>query len=353
MSAEVRPDAKNGPPRRGRYLIVVPVFNDWDSLSGLLSGLENVLREADMEAEVMAVDDGSTIPAPISDLAGRCLRAITALSILRLGRNLGHQRAIALALAHIERTKRFDVAVIMDADGQDRPEDVPLLIREQELHSDKIVFARRARRSEGFVFSVFYACFKLVFLLLTGKAISFGNFSALPRAAVTRLVLVSELWNHYSASVVKARLPFTTLPTRRGRRLRGRSTMNFTGLVSHGLSAISVHGDIVGVRALVVTGFLILLSVVLLGAVVGIRMATDWAIPGWASYLGASLFVVLLQAVMLSVVFVMLVLNTRKLTDIILLRDYGYFILGEETIHSRERHEQLSGIRAGLVPARS
>ena len=78
-----------------------------------------------------------------------------------------------------------------------------------------------------------------------------GNFSVIPRERLASLVVVSELWNHYAAAAMRSRQPFCTIPTRRAERLDGESKMNFVGLVVHGLSAISVYSDIVGVRLLI------------------------------------------------------------------------------------------------------
>ena len=94
-------------------------------------------------------------------------------------------------------------------------------------------------------------------LLLTGIPVRVGNFSVIPAAQLRRLVVVSELWNHYAAAVFKARTPKATVPTARAPRLAGRSRMNFVDLVTHGLSALSVHSELIGVRLLVVAAVLI------------------------------------------------------------------------------------------------
>jgi polyisoprenyl-phosphate glycosyltransferase len=129
---------------------------------------------------------------------------------------------------------------------------VPRLVA--QLQRDKataIVFAERRRRSEGLLFTILYHTYRLMHKVLTGVSVRVGNFSAVPRHLLSSIVAVSELWNHYAAAVVKARLPYTTIPTRRGTRLHGRSSMRFVSLVTHGLSAMSVFGDAIGVRLLI------------------------------------------------------------------------------------------------------
>ena len=165
----------------------------------------------------------------------------------------------------------------MDGDGEDDPADVPRLLEHLEGGGrGQIVFAERARRSESVIFRVFYAFYKLLHLLLTGKGVRVGNFSAIPRRRLSSLVVVSEIWNHYAAAVFRSRQPNCMIPTRRAQRLCGKSTMNFVSLVTHGLSAISVYSDVVGVRLLVMSVLLAVLTTIGIVAAVIVRLATDW-----------------------------------------------------------------------------
>jgi len=198
-----------------------------------------------------------------------------------------------------------------------------------------VVFAARVRRSEGLTFRVFYRLYQLAYRLLTGAWISLGNFSFVPAHVLPRLVMLSELWNHYPAAVLKARLPITTIPVDRARRLGGRTQMDTTALILHGLSAISVHGDVIGVRALLATLMAIPLSIAGIAVVIGIRLATDLAIPGWASYLVALFVAILLQAVSLSLVFVFMILNSRNYFTTIPRRDYREYVMAADRIYPR------------------
>jgi hypothetical protein len=215
----------------------------------------------------------------------------------------------------------------MDGDGEDAPEDVPrLMAKLAESGGSKVIFAERTRRSETPLFRAFYHLYRLVHVLLTGIPVRVGNFSVVPARELTRLVVVSELWNHYAAAVFKARLPRDVVPTSRATRLSGRSRMNFVSLVSHGLSALSVHAELIGVRLLVLTAVLICSVCVLLGIVLIVRMATPLAIPGWATTAAGILVVVLLQAMAFLVMFVFFVLHGRSQPLFLPLRDYPYFI---------------------------
>lgn len=307
-------------------LILVPIYNDWDSADLLLRDLDTVCRHAGLSPEVLFVDDGSTVPIP-SSLSSASLAAIRRVDILQLRRNLGHQRAIAVGLAFVHSSRPCDVVVVMDGDGEDKPSDIPRLL--DRLYGEQqatVVFAERTRRSESLVFRIFYRFYRILHKLLTGVAVRVGNFSALPYAVLDTLVVVSELWNHYAAAVFKARLPYTTVPTERGSRSSGRSRMDFASLVVHGLSALSVYGDVLGVRLLVVATALVLsLALGILLAIV-IRLATTLAIPGWATYTTGILLLMLLQIMIIAVLFVFTILSARASLTFLPIRDHHFFV---------------------------
>ena len=314
--------------------VLIPVYDDWESVRTLLANLDEELDRTRWSARVLLVDDGSTQPVP-ADLVPAAPSALARIEVLELRRNLGHQRAIAIGMAHVEEQGDCDAVLVMDGDGEDSPSDVPRLLDHFDRSGrEKIVFARRARRSENLTFRVLYRLYILGHRILTGDWVEIGNFSVLGREHVSRLVAVSETWNHYAAAVVKARLPFDTIDTERGRRYAGDSQMNLLALVQHGLSAISVHGDVVGTRLLVAAVGLILVAASFLVATVGIRVATDLAIPGWATYATGILFVILLQAVVLAVVFVFVVLAGRQMASFLPVRDYRYFVRGVKALRA-------------------
>jgi polyisoprenyl-phosphate glycosyltransferase len=312
--------------RAGNAVMLIPVFNDWASLAQLLPRLDSVLAAHFLTVDVLVVDDGSTIePEPVFENSS--FAALRRVDVLRLRRNLGHQRAIAVGLAYIEECLPAEAIVVMDGDGEDDPADVPrLLERLEEEGNGMVVFAERARRSESLVFRVFYAFFKLLHLVLTGKGVRVGNFSAIPRRRLSSLVVVAELWNHYAAAVFRSRQPYCMIPTYRSRRLCGSSSMNFVSLVTHGLSAISVYSDVVGVRLLVMSILLALLTLGGITIAVIVRVATNLAIPGWASYTVGILLILFVQAIMAAFVFSFAILGSRHGTTFLPRRDYSFFI---------------------------
>ncbi len=323
MTEVAQPDP---PATSGPLLVMLPAFNDWAAVGPLLGQLDAALQSAGLHANVLIVDDASARPAA-DELALPALAALRRIDVLRLRRNLGHQRAIAIGLAYIADKVPCEAVVLMDSDGEDNPADVPrLLAKYRQEHGEKIIFAERTRRSESLVFRVFYKLYCWLHYVLIGERVRVGNFSVIPARCVASLAVVSEMWNHYSAAAFKSRQPFDMIPTQRAHRLAGRSKMNFVGLVAHGLSAVSVYSEIVGVRLLVLTCGLIGVALVGLGYVVGAKLFTDSAIPGWATYMASVLVMILLQATLFSLIFSFVILGGRQASAFLPLRDYRYFI---------------------------
>jgi polyisoprenyl-phosphate glycosyltransferase len=314
------------PAASERLIVAIPIFNDWESLDLLLQDLDGTLHAHGIRADVLILNDGSTVPPP-QRIPSTPRRSIGQIDILHLRRNLGHQRAIAIGLTFIQVSRPCEAVLVMDGDGEDRPSDVPVLVETfHRLGATRIVFAERAKRSESTLFRFLYVVYRLLHRALTGISVRVGNFSLIPFHALTMLVVVSELWTHYAAAVFKARLPYDAVPTIRGRRLAGTASMNFVALVVHGLSALSVFGDVIGVRLLVAA-----ITVILLGgggvvAVLVTRLTTNLAIPGWATFTTGLLLLILLQVAALSLLLTFIILSARATVTFIPIRDYQYFI---------------------------
>lgn len=309
----------------GAYVVLMPIYEDWESASVLVGRVQSALAGVVDRVEFLLVDDGSvTAPPAKIELSAGLSAKVTAL---RLRRNLGHQRAIAVGLSYVHAHRACEGVVVMDGDGEDTPEGALRLVRRlEDTKGRAVVFGARRRRTEGLWFRVFYWFFRKAHRLLTGRSVRVGNFSVVPGPLLNKLVAVSELWNHYAAAVFKARLPTDLIPIDRGHRIAGQSRMNFVSLLVHGLSAVSVFGDVLGLRLLVATCLLALVAGLGILAVVGIRLFTDFAIPGWATSAAGLLTLILLQALVMLAVFVFITLQGRSSLGFLPVRDHAYFV---------------------------
>lgn len=328
---------KTGEP----LVILIPVYDDWAAAEQLLVALDQTLARDGKWCDVLLVDDGSLAPCPAS-IEELALTAVRCKRILKLRRNLGHQRAIAVGLAYVEEHVPCSAVVVMDGDGEDAPADVPRLL-DCCAAGDyrKIVFAGRAERSESVWFRLFYLLYQFLHRLLTGQQVRVGNFSVIPKSRLGSLVAVSELWNHYPAAAFKSRQPCTTLPCRRAPRIEGQSRMGFLSLVIHGLSSMSVYADLLSARLLLASSLLIVMASLGIVGAVAIRLFTRLAIPGWATYTAGLLLVILLQMIMFSAVLGFVILNSRQGTTVIPARDYRHFVWHARTLGPRQTSESV------------
>jgi len=312
--------------------ILVPVYNDWESFGELVSDLDETLRDLNKTCSILAVDDCSVDPFDPELFDPNSLKRITWMKVIHLHINMGHQRAIAVGLAYVHDHFPKSAVIVMDADGEDTPAEITKLLFAHGNSPQKIILAKRAHRSEGFWFRLFYHLYKLLFSILTGREITFGNFSLLPQAVLPKLVRMPEVWNHYAGALLKSKLPRKEIPINRGSRYFGKSKMRFADLVLHGLSAISIYLEMVIVRMLIASMSVIGLAFFGFLVVVYIRFFTDLAIPGWATNLTIGLAMVVIQAVILLTLLTFVVLNQRSSKQVIPAKDYPDFIFKTETL---------------------
>ena len=311
-----------------RTIVLMPLFNDWASADSLLVDLDNALAGREMFPEVLIVDDGSTLPMP-PGFAVREFKTIRSVDILELRRNLGHQRAIAVGIVYIHENLPCKSVVIMDADGQDRPSDIPAIAAAFAKENGRaIIFAARAKRLENLLFRTLYHVYRLLHWLLTGDAVRVGNFSMVPFESVKKLVVIPEIWNHYAAAAIRSRLAFKTIPIPRGRRITGGSKMNFIGLLLHGLSAFFVYGDIVGARLLVGIAIALLVQTVVVIAGLSIYLTESLGPVGLAAVIAGILGIFLIQTIPVALILVFTVVGSRATIGVVPLRDCPYFISG-------------------------
>jgi hypothetical protein len=277
---------------RKRTLIIVPVLNDEGSLITLIGELARELKDR-AAVSFLVVDDGSIPPIEIADVH------LIGGHILTLSRNLGHQKAIAIGLSYAVAKDLADVLVVMDADGEDRPEDVPRLLTALESGGElSVVVAKRMKRSERPAFRAFYQIYRLLFFLLTGYRISFGNLSAMPIAAARRLVAMNELWVNFPATLIRSRLPLIELPTDKGKRYQDQPRMNFVSLVALGFGAISTFMEAVLTRIILAAAGLLVGCVFASASAIALKVL-GMATPGWmTTVIGFSLILTTAVAIL-------------------------------------------------------
>ena len=314
--------------------ILIPVYNDWDSLRRLLLELSAVSAKCDFAASIVVVNDGSDHAVGQAFTTELIVEPVRAIEVIHLHLNLGHQSAIAVGLSEILHRHHSDVVIVMDADGEDRPEDVERFVQAHYLTPGSIIVAQRSRRSEGLAFRFLYGIYKLIFRLFVGKNLDFGNFCLIPSAHLGRLAFDPMTWNHLAAAISRSQLHVEKLRSDRGTRFHGKSSMSLQKLISHGLSAVSVYLDVAMIRILVLSSMIMLVALVGVLTVIWFRLFTELAIPGWATSAVGVLSIIGLQGLILSTIASFLVLRTRSGISLIPAIDGTKFISRVEQILS-------------------
>ena len=229
-----------------KFKILIPVYNDWQSVLKLLDDINFSIESLDHEISVIIVNDASNHDRPIYE---KDLENIHSVKILNMKINQGHARCIATGLKYIYEKEDFDYVIPMDGDGEARPEEILQFINCVEDSKDKVIVGERVKRSENLVFKICYQVHKLVTLTFTGKSIKYGNFTCLPKTTIEKIINEKATWNSFSGSLRKIEKDLISIPSSRGSRYFGPSKMSFFNLLKHSLSIISVFRQTVLIRS--------------------------------------------------------------------------------------------------------
>ena len=220
-----------------KVVILIPVYNDWQSVSKLLNEINNLSVSSEFQISVIIVNDASNHDRQEEN---KNLENINSIKILNMKTNQGHARCIATGLKYINEKEDFDYVIPMDGDGEDRPEEIIEFLNKIKISNNEPIVAERVKRSENLIFKICYQVHKLITLTFTGKYIKFGNFTCLPKTTVQKLINEKSTWNSYSGSLKKVENNLLSIPSTRGTRYFGPSKMSFYNLIKHSLSIISV-----------------------------------------------------------------------------------------------------------------
>ena len=220
-----------------KIIILIPVFNDWESLIKLIKEINETIKDySSVHFECLVVNDASTINQPNLVKPNN----IKSLQILNMKKNKGHARCNAFGIRYVFKNKEFDNLILMDGDGEDRPIEIKNLVNEILKNPNNSVVAKRVKRSEGPFFKFLYLMHKVITYVFTGKSIRFGNYSCLTKQDVEKLYSDASLWSSYSGSVKKNLKHLSEINSIRGPRYFGPSKMSFLKLLIHSFSIISV-----------------------------------------------------------------------------------------------------------------
>ncbi len=232
-----------------KIIFLIPVYNDWDSLNKLLNKIDfHIANIKEFTFNCIIINDSSTENMPEI----KKLPNLNFLKVLHMKKNKGHARSNAFGLRYIFQNEDFNYVVLMDGDGEDRPEELQSMINQIIKNPEISVVAKRVKRSEGIIFKFLYEIHKIITYLFTGKKIHFGNYSCLTKKDVGIIHVKSSLWSSYSGTVKKNIAKLNEVDSTRGIRYIGPSKMSLINLILHSLSIIAVFKYIVLFRSFLI-----------------------------------------------------------------------------------------------------
>jgi len=220
-----------------KFTILIPIYNDWESLKKLLNNINNNIKNfLNVEFNCVIINDSSIA----NNSEFKIPTDINSIKIIHMKENRGHARCNAFGIKYLSKNSDLDYVILMDGDGEDRPEELKLLVDKVFLEPNKSVVAKRVRRSEGPLFQSLYCIHKYLTLLTTGKLINFGNYSCLTKSDLKILSTKASLWSSFSGSFKKYIKKYNEIDSFRGKRYFGPSQMSIFKLIIHSLSIIAV-----------------------------------------------------------------------------------------------------------------
>jgi glycosyltransferase involved in cell wall biosynthesis len=220
-----------------KFTILIPVFNDWESLDKLFMNInKNIKNIKSAKFNCVVINDCSTIETPKINIPTN----IGSIKIIHMNENRGHARCNAFGIKYLSKNQDLDYVILMDGDGEDRPEEIELLVEKALAEPNTSVVAKRIKRSEGPLFQLLYRIHKYLTVIMTGKLINFGNFSCVTKNDLKILSTKASLWSSFSGSFKKHVKKYNEINSFRGMRYFGPSQMSLFKLIIHSLSVIAV-----------------------------------------------------------------------------------------------------------------
>ena len=286
--------------------ILIAVYNDWSSLDILLGEIYKKLNQTVWKNyEVYIVNDASTIEIPE--------KIKRKAKIINLFNNIGSQGAISIGVKYIQK-KIDDMThlLIMDSDGEDKPEDIVRLLDECKINENKIVFARRKKRREKVLFRALHFTYKKIFKILIGKDLDFGNFSCMTKANLNKIVNINNLQTHYSASILRSKIPFNKIDCEKGFRIEGSSKLNFWKHFAHALMSLSVFVDLIAIKFFFISLVGIVLSIISAITIFIMKLYFPKILLGIASNILLSLAIITIVLFLISLFSLIIFLNNKN-----------------------------------------
>ena len=293
-----------------KIAFILPTYNDEKNLKKLILRIKDYLNNLDYKLYFFIINDGSSNKFNI-------VNEIENSTQINLKNNEGNQKAISIGLRHLrELEEKFEYTFIMDSDGEDDPKYLlELLTKTKQAENQKIIFASRLRRNEGIIFNLFYFFYKIIFFVLTGKKINFGNFSCIPEGFLNKVCDLPMIDFHFSAPIIKSQIPIELVPCDKGNRYSGKSSMRFTKFLIHAMKSLSVFYEEILTRFLIFSFIGILINILFIICIFLMKFFSKSIILGWSSNMVLGLTIIITILTFMFFVSLIMLINKNTFYD--------------------------------------
>jgi len=239
-----------------KYLFLIPLYNDWRSLNLLLKKINFEMSKKKQVAEVIILNDASDT---INNISKKKLFFLEKIKIINLKTNLGSQKAISIGLKYLLNLKKKFIITVMDSDGEDDPSKINEMIKAAKISPNSIIVSCRTKRKEILIFRILYRIHLFLTYVLTGKWISFGNYSSFDSRNLLKLQKNNNTWFALSSSIIN-NCKVKSIDAERKKRFFDKSKVSYVSLFFHSLRIISVFQKKVLVNSILYISFLFFLN---------------------------------------------------------------------------------------------
>lgn len=293
-----------------KIAFILPTYNDEQNLLKLISRIKEIFKNTQHELNFLIINDGS-------DTKFDLVKKLENSTQINLKNNEGNQKSISIGLRFLRENKNiFEYIFVMDSDGEDDPKYLPSLLNEAiKFKNEKIIFASRLRRNEGFIFNLFYLIYKITFYILTGHKINFGNYSCIPQGLVNKICDISMIDFHFSAPIIKYKIPISSIPCDKGIRYSGKSSMKFSNFLIHAMKSLSVFYEEILTRFLIFSFIGIFINLILIISIFFIKFFSQSIILGWSSNMVLGLTIIMTILAFMFFVSLTMLINKNTFKD--------------------------------------
>lgn len=280
-----------------KFSVVIPLYNEVENLRVLHTRLTDVMSGLKEPYEIIYVDDGST------DGSFQTLKELhredNRVKVISFTRNFGQHIAVTAGLDH----SKGESVILMDADLQDKPEEIPKLLDKLREGYD-IVYGHRSERQDSFFKKISSNVYLYLLSKLTNETINpeLSPFRIMSRRVVDYFNQFRERSRFYGGMVAWMGFPYAIVPVEHGERFSGKTKYNLSGMLKLGIEGVISFSDI---PLRMIGRFGLLVSAI--SFIIGLYYLLVWIIhgiptPGYTSIIVAIFFMGGIQLIVLGII---------------------------------------------------